>query len=1822
MQVVRRAWPLLALAVLVAVVAVVGARPTLAQSTLVLSHFNQAGLEPELLALITAGETSRWYARARFGDIGTLVDGELGIGPDNNGLLRIEEVSSGNTLTLNHDASSPLVFSSYFGSGGAGEDLTLHIQVSPTEVYSMPVSGNLGNTGGGYVNFNLAAMGGEQAIDDVSTGSRVIIAFTRPSSVAPVFADDSYSRGVSETALTGANVGDAITATHANSDTLGYVLSGTNAADFSVSATGQITVARALDYETTPSYSLTLTATDTAGATDTATVNIAVTNVDERPLLTPDPSTLAAHINTNQQFTVSLANARPTQNVTVTTAAGTGEMRLRATETGLTCETTITSLSVASAGTFYARFCDEGTATLSVAPSNSAVDVREYMVTITDPITAPAQVTGLTATAGPGAGEVTLDWTAPSDGGSAITDYEYALSYIGYEDVGTWYSTGSTTTSHVVTRLTNYGAQHQFWVRAVNAIGMGPSSGSATATPGGLPGAPTGLSATAGELAVSLSWTAGAANGGTLSRYEYSSDNGTTWRTTGGTDTSYRATQTSAATPADLVGGTEYTFRVRGVTEFGNSTASASASATPEVEATHPEAITNLTATHGDSSVTLDWTVPGNGGSPITSYDYSSDNGTTWRTTATTTNQYVVTRTSGSPRSRLANGTAYTFQVRALNDQGTGDASNAVTETPRTTPGVPTALLVTPMDARVDLAWTAPDNGGAAIVRYQYSTDGGANWASTGSTSTSYSVTQTSANNPTNLVNGTEYQFAVRAVNSEGRGRSSNAASGTPQEAATAPGQVTGLAATAGNGRVALGWTAPSNGGSQITRYEYSSDDGTTWRTTGGTDTSYPATQTSAASPSNLVNGRSYTFRVRAVNTIGAGQQSSSVTATPRAPSPPSAPTGFTATAGLGLVALSWTAPSVDHDETITDYEYSSDDGTTWRSTGSTALIYTATQTSAATPVNLALGTEYTFRVRAVNSAGNGAQSARAAATPYGLPGAPSNLQATEGNASVVLNWTGAAANGRNILRYEYSSDNGTTWRTTGGTDTSYRATQTSAASPSNLVNGRSYTFRVRAVNSVGNGPQSNSAEVTPTTAPDQVTGLTGRSGDGFVDLDWTAPYNGGASITRYEYTTFSGTQGPWRSTGSTNSEYQVTQTSAASSSNLVNGTSYTFRVRACNVRGCGSESAEVSATPNNLPPAFPRDNVNRSVDENQSVGTNVGAAVTAADPENNSITYSITGTNRAGFTVSSTGQIQTGQVLDHEASESHTITLKASATGGSDTVAVTITVNDLNDPPAYSSDSTTRSVPENSAVRTNVGAPVTANDPDSGDSLVYTLTGGGGRFSIVSGTGQIRVATGANLDYETTPSYDVTVRATDSGNLHDSIDVTINITDTPELAALNGVTVPPAGITRSSARPAFALSNHDGVNTTVYVRYRTPPGRGSWLSGGTVSTTGTSVSSSLDGLMPGTSYRVQGALSSGFTSTVQADFRTTANSAPVFSPSEVTRKVEENRLAGTNVGAPVRATDSDGDTITYTMGGPDASSFDLDDAIGQITVGSGTALDYETKTSYSVTVTATDTFDGTDSVAVTIEVNDIREAGILGRIVITVGDSGTDYGYDSGSYGSLDGGTFPGDLFDDDASRTVAEIYEDADGYWYFTYSGGAANAWNSDQDALNEITIVVTYESGADSRSFVFGGFIDSTPGNRGLKLDPPLPSREWDGKDGEEIAFEFHRHRAQVVAVIPSGITSPTVQANSFVEFLSETTPGGPVMAQSLIVILVYVMFLYKTPSSPQGIMMAAIVLILTPWGPVLLGFGDSFAAAIILVNVVAGAYAYKSFTGRSE
>ena len=108
------------------------------------------------------------------------------------------------------------------------------------------------------------------------------------------------------------------------------------------------------------------------------------------------------------------------------------------------------------------------------------------------------------------------------------------------------------------------------------------------------------------------------------------------------------------------------------------------------------------------------------------------------------------------------------------------------------------------------------------------------------------------------------------------------------------------------------------------------------------------------------------------------------------------------------------------------------------------------------------------------------------------------------------------------------------------------------------------------------------------------------------------------------------------------------------------------------------------------------------------------------------------------------------------------------------------------------------------------------------------------------------------------------------------------------------------------------------------------------------------------------------------------------------------TRKVEENTeaLAGAanddalgvdnpddNVGSAVMAEDPDPneDPLIYTLNGADASLFRVRDN-GQIEVGAGTKLDYETKQTYMVTLTAEDSFDASDSIMVTITVTDMDE--------------------------------------------------------------------------------------------------------------------------------------------------------------------------------------------------------------------------------------------------
>lgn len=465
---------------------------------------------------------------------------------------------------------------------------------------------------------------------------------------------------------------------------------------------------------------------------------------------------------------------------------------------------------------------------------------------------------------------------------------------------------------------------------------------------GGKPGTPTSVVGTPGNQQVSVAFTPPSALGtGTVS-YTATSSPGS-------------FTTTGASSPLVVTGldnGTAYTFTVTATNSFGFSTSEASASVTPR---TVPSAPAAPTATRGNVSAAVSWTAPSNGGNAISDYivQYSSNSGSTWTTFTDGVSTTTSTNVTG-----LVNGTAYVFQVAAVNDAGTGSYSSASSSvTPATTPGAPTSVTATPGNVSAAVSWTAPASNGAAITDYvvQFSSDSGSTW-STFADGTSSSTSAT----VTGLDNGTSYVFRVAATNSVDTGDYSSASS--PITPRTVPGAPASVTSTPSNGSVSISFTAPaSNGGSAITSYQHSTD-----------NVNYVTTATNPFAISGT-NGTAITVYVRAVNVAGFGA-STSAASTPRTvPDQVGTPTS---SLGDRRFTISWTAPG-NGGSAITGYrvQYSTNGGASY--TGD------ATTTSTSYTFTVANGTSYVGRVQAINAAGDGSYSAASTArTPtFAAPG-------------------------------------------------------------------------------------------------------------------------------------------------------------------------------------------------------------------------------------------------------------------------------------------------------------------------------------------------------------------------------------------------------------------------------------------------------------------------------------------------------------------------------------------------------------------------------------------------------------------------------------------------------------------------------------------------------------------------------------------------------------------------------------------------------------------------------------------------------------------
>jgi predicted RNA-binding protein with TRAM domain len=181
---------------------------------------------------------------------------------------------------------------------------------------------------------------------------------------------------------------------------------------------------------------------------------------------------------------------------------------------------------------------------------------------------------------------------------------------------------------------------------------------------------------------------------------------------------------------------------------------------------------------------------------------------------------------------------------------------------------------------------------------------------------------------------------------------------------------------TAGVKKLTVAFTAPSsNGGAAITNYEYSTNNGTTWKAFSPADTSSPLVISKlSTSTKSLKIGTTYRVKIRAVNSAGSGAASAAKSGKPA--NLPGAPTIGTVTASTGKLTVAFKAPSTDGGAAITNYEYSTNNGTTWKAFNpadkKTPLVITKVSNK---NKKLVKNTTYQVKIRAVNSAGSGAAS-------------------------------------------------------------------------------------------------------------------------------------------------------------------------------------------------------------------------------------------------------------------------------------------------------------------------------------------------------------------------------------------------------------------------------------------------------------------------------------------------------------------------------------------------------------------------------------------------------------------------------------------------------------------------------------------------------------------------------------------------------------------------------------------------------------------------------------------------------------------------------
>ena len=459
-------------------------------------------------------------------------------------------------------------------------------------------------------------------------------------------------------------------------------------------------------------------------------------------------------------------------------------------------------------------------------------------------------------------------------------------------------------------------------------------------------------------------------------------------------------------------------------------------------------------------------------------------------------------------------------------------------------------------------------------------------------------------------------------------------------------------------------------------------------------------------------------------------------------------------------------------------------------------------------------------------------------------------------------------------------------------------------------------------------------------------------------------------------------------------------ETTSATVEGLTNGVEYAFQVRAVDFYGEGLPSNIARATPMEV--SIDVSNVDEagtvSVSlEKPEVGTALTVSLSDPDGSLSDISWqwarSSDGSNWSD--ISGANSDSYTPVADDVGSYLRATASYTDGHGPGKSAHAVMEQQTAQRGPSFEGD-VTFTVDENTPPGSLVGDAITATDPD-GDVLTYSLSGiDASSFVLDGSTGQITVGSGTLLDYESGPTrYTVVVSVHDGrgaygddSTIDDLIEVSIDVSNVDEAGT---VSVSPEQPKSGTALTAY-LSDPDGSLSDISWQWAASSDGSNWSDiSGANSDSYTPVADDVGIYLQATASYTDGHGPGKSAHAVME--RQTAQRAPSFEGDVTLLTVDENTPPGTLVGDAITATDPDGDILTYSLSGTEASSFVIDGSTGQITVGSGTMVDYESGPArHTVIVSVHDGRDAygnddstiDDRIEVSIDVSNVDEAGTV----------------------------------------------------------------------------------------------------------------------------------------------------------------------------------------------------------------------------------------------